>query len=60
MMNTAEKKAASFADTIDDIAEKGELSNNMLSVLLAEATRPVVGATGGGVIGNMFDDDGGS
>ena len=58
MMNTAEKKAASFADTIDDIAEKGELSNNMLSVLLAEATRPVVGATGGGVIGNMFDDDG--
>ena len=30
----------------------------MLSVLLAEATRPVVGATGGGVIGNMFDDDG--
>ena len=58
MMNTAEKKAASFADTIDDIAEKGELSNKILSVLLAEATRPVVGATGGGVIGNMFDDDG--
>jgi len=56
-MSLVTGKSDAIADTIEDLAGKGKLTNNIFASLMAEAVRPVVGAAGGGVVGNMFDDD---
>ena len=57
-MSLVTSKADAVVDTIEDLAAKDKLSTNIFASLMAEAVRPLVGAAGGGVVGNMFDDDG--
>lgn len=56
-MSLVTAKSDAIFDTIEDLASKDKLSTNIFASLMAEAVRPLVGAAGGGVIGNMFDDD---
>lgn len=55
--NLVKAKADAIADTIEDLASQNQLTDNVFATLMAEAVRPTVGAAGGGVVGNMFDDD---
>ena len=43
---------------IEELAQKGGLTQNIYRSVMGQVTRPIFGAIGGGVIGNMFDEDG--
>ena len=43
---------------IEKLAETGGLTDNIYRTVVGQVTRPIFGAIGGGVIGNMFDEDG--
>jgi len=43
---------------IDRLAKEGGLTKNIFRHIVHETTRPIFGATGGGIVGNMFDEDG--
>ena len=56
-MSLVTAKSDAIVDTMEELASKDKLSTNIFAALMAEAVRPIVGAAGGGIIGNMFDDD---
>ena len=58
MVKVFNDKADSTVDLLEDLADKGELTESIFNKVLMEVTRPTVGAAGGAIIGNMFDDDG--
>lgn len=43
---------------IEKLAETGGLTDNLYRTVMGAVTRPIFGAVGGGVIGNLFDEDG--
>ena len=43
---------------IEKLAETGGLTDNLYRTVMGQVTRPIFGAVGGGVIGNLFDEDG--
>ena len=58
VVSNMEESALLNGKVLDKLAKENKLTNNIFKTIVYETTRPIFGALGGGVIGNMFDEDG--